>query len=73
MDMLKGVHMPGDGRGRRRVLLNGREVSGVVYADTDRGVVRMHDRPPRMHKHGKRCIERTRHGIVEVFPMGEGE
>lgn len=73
MGMLKGVHIAGDGRGRRRVLLNGRVVSGVIYADTARGIVRMYDQPPRVHKHGKRCIERTCHGIVEVFPMEEGE
>lgn len=69
MDALRGVHIAGDGRGQRRVLLNGREMRNVVYADTDRGVVRFLDQPPKVHKHGKRMIERTRHGMVEVFPL----
>ncbi|WP_285301969.1 hypothetical protein [Stenotrophomonas maltophilia group sp. Smal13] len=72
MEMLRGVHIAGDGRGPRRVLLNGRELSGVVYADTDRGIVRIFDDPPKLHRHGKRMVERTARGIVEVFPMEMG-
>ncbi len=69
MGMLKGVHIAGDGRGARKVLLNGKEIGHVIYADTSRGVVRFIDNPPKLHKHGKRLIERTRHGVVEVFPL----
>ena len=65
--MLRGVHVAGDGLGRRRVLLNGKELRYVTYADTDRGVVRFADDPPKVHKHGKRFIERTRRGVVEVL------
>ena len=66
--MMRGVHMVGDGRGQRRVLLNGKELRNVVYADTGRGVVRLYDDPPKVHKHGKRAIQRTRRGVVEVLP-----
>jgi len=69
MDMLRGVHIAGDGLGARKVLLNGKEMRNVVYADTERGVVRFSDDPPKVHKHKKRIITRTRHGIVEVFPL----
>ncbi len=60
------VHTPSDGRGRRRVLLNGVVVDRVVFADTRKGVVRHFDRPAQIHKHGKRVIERTKHGKVEA-------
>jgi len=48
------------------VLLNGVVVDRVVFADTRKGVVRHFDRPAQIHKHGKRVIERTKHGKVEV-------
>lgn len=67
MDMLRGVHVPSDGRGNRKVLLNGKELRNVVYADTERGVVRFFDEPPKMHKRKRRIITRTRHGVVEVY------
>lgn len=60
------IHIPGDGRGPREVLLNGKPLKHVVYANTRDGVVRCHDNPPKVHKHGKRMIERTRRGMVEV-------
>lgn len=60
------IHTVDDGRGRRRVLLDGQVVEKVVYADTRKGVVRYCDTPVRVHKHGKRAIQRTKHGTVEV-------
>ncbi|AMV00057.1 hypothetical protein [Xanthomonas citri] len=63
------IHTPDDGRGRRQVLVDGRTVKRVVYADTRRGLVRYHNDPPKVHKHGKRFIERTRRGAVEVLPL----
>lgn len=60
------IHTAGDGRGLRRVKVDGREVDRVIYADTRKGIVRHHDKPSRLHKHGKRFIERTRRGKVEV-------
>lgn len=67
--MQSHVHTPGDGRGRRRVLLNGEPISRVVFADTSKGVVRVIPFPVRMHKHGKRAIYRTLRGKVELEPI----
>lgn len=65
------VHIAGDGRGDRDVYLNGKPLRNVVYADTRRGVVRLYDSPPKVHKHGKRVIQRTRRGVVEVVFRGK--
>lgn len=66
-EFLRGVHVAGDGRGPRRVLCNGVEMERVVYADTVRGIVRYVDGPIQTHKYGKRVIQRTKRGKVEVF------
>lgn len=66
MRSMSHVHTPSDGRGRRRVLLDGHVVEKVVYADTRKGVVRHYDSPVRIHRHGKRAVQRTKHGKVEV-------
>lgn len=60
------IHTVDDGRGRRRVTVDGNQVDNVVYADTRKGIVRHADKPPRIHRHGKRIIERTKHGRVEI-------
>lgn len=63
------IHTPDDGRGRRKVILNGKELKNVVFADTRKGKVRFVDDPPKVHKHKKRVITRTKYGTVEVvFP-----
>ncbi|HDS1307959.1 TPA: hypothetical protein ACOENG_004301 [Stenotrophomonas maltophilia] len=64
--MNRNVHTTADGRGKRRVLLDGREIRKVVYADTRKGVVRYYPEPVRIHKHGKRAVMKTKHGKVEV-------
>lgn len=63
------VHTPMDGRGARQVFLNGNPINRVVYADTRKGKVRVHDDPPRLDKYGKRIIERTLYGVVTVEPL----
>ena len=69
MAMRDHIHNTDDGRGRRRVLADGRVVEQVFYADTRKGVVRYYVKPLRVHKHGKRAISRTLRGKVEVeFP-----
>lgn len=65
------VHTPMDGRGARHVFLNGNPISRVVYADTRKGKVRIHDDPPKLDKYGKRIIERTLYGVVTVEPLTE--
>lgn len=58
------IHTPGDGRGRRRVLVDGREVKRVVYADTVTGEVRHFEDPIRLE--GNEPVVHTLHGQVEV-------
>lgn len=60
------LHTPDDRRGPRDVLLNGELLKRVVYANTRRGLVRVTDAPPKVHKHRKRVISRTLRGKVEV-------
>lgn len=64
-------HSPHDGRGLRRVYLNGEVIERVVYADTRRGLVLQHEDPPRII--GDRIIPRKRYGRVEVVPIGGHE
>lgn len=68
--MKQWIHEPSDGKGARRVLLNGEEIGRVVYADERKGFVRIHDNPPKLDKYKKRIIERTLHGAVVVLPKG---
>lgn len=43
-------HCVGDGRGRRRVFVNGNEVKICVRADVKRGVACIHPHPLRINK-----------------------
>ena len=63
------VHKHDDGRGPRRVLLNGREVKRVRSADEKRGVVECCHDPLRLDKHKKRILAYRRYGAVVVEPM----
>ena len=67
--MLIGVHTPDDDRGQRRVLLDGKELRNVIYADTHRGIVRFYDDPPKVQEGGDSFIEHERHGVVEVYAI----
>lgn len=60
------IHKAGDGRGRREVLVNGKRVDMVFYADTRRGVVRAYRAPLKLDKWRKRVLTRTLHGAVQV-------
>ena len=62
------IHTPMDGRGVRKVLLDGKEIGNVVYANTKKGIVRVHPEPLKLDKHRKRVIEKTLRGKVEVLP-----
>ena len=65
------VHTPMDGRGARQVFLNGNPINRVVYADTHKGKVRIHDDLPKLDKYRKRIIERTLYGVVTVEPLSD--
>lgn len=60
------IHTPGDGRGRRKVMVDGQEVKRVVYADTLRGEVRCIDDPIRIV--GGEAAWHTLRGRVTVEP-----
>lgn len=65
------VHTPGDGRGRRRVFVDGVEVRHVVFADVENGVIRYHDSPPVIDRSGESIVEHEMRGRVEVVPWQE--
>lgn len=68
--MADHIHTPHDGRGLRDVYLNGVKLKRVVYADTKRGIVRMHHDPIKVCR--RREVARTykRRGIVKVVLRG---
>lgn len=63
-------HYVGDGRGRRRVLVNGNVIKHVVWADITRGVLLYHPSPLRLHNNGRDEIHSRRlRGSIEVIMM----
>ena len=58
------IHRPDDGRGRRRVLVDGKEMKRVIYADTLIGLVRYYEDPIRLI--GDKPVEHETRGRVEV-------
>lgn len=65
--MIEHIHTPRDGRGPRRVLVDGREVKRCLYADTRRGIVDCYRYPLKLHKYRKRAITQRLRGVVEVL------
>lgn len=63
------IHTPTDGRGPRRALLDGVVVPRVVYADTELGIVKFHDDPPRLNAARTGVVEHVAYGRVEVVPL----
>lgn len=63
------VHEGSDGRGPRDVLLNGKLMSDVMYADVRRGVIRILCRPIRVDRGS--VVTQELHGHVEVYPKGQ--
>lgn len=68
--MDSAFHHWNDGRGLRRVLVNGNEVRCVVWADTQRGAVLFYPEPIRMHRNRPgELYGRILRGRVEVLAM----
>lgn len=63
------VHTPFDGRGPRRVLLDGRVLDACFYANERKGKARVFLRPMRLDKYRKRALWRTVYGCVVVEPV----
>jgi hypothetical protein len=74
---MEHIHTPNDGRGRRKVLLNEREIDGVFYADTKKGIVDRYRTDALgmkiLDKHRKRILSRRYHGKVEVISIQRAE
>ena len=60
-------HYVGDGRGRRKVLLDGKELDCVIGADTKRGAVLVAEVPIRVIEGEIATVELQ--GVVEVVPL----
>lgn len=68
--MNKNIHTPGDGRGLRKVFLNGKLIPFAFFADTIKGIVETYRKKNGsfiMHKHGKRVLTKKLYGKVEVI------
>lgn len=68
--MNQHYHHWDDGRGPRRVMVNGNEIDGVMWADLKRGVVEFCPHPVRLRKDGTIYKRRLR-GRVEVELMDD--
>lgn len=67
--MAEHIHTVRDGRGRRRVFVNGNEVTHALHANTLTGVVEYAPQPLRIHKTKRDQIYTRRlRGRVEVRP-----
>ena len=63
------IHKPGDGRGARRVFVDGEAVDRVFYADTRKGFVRAHYQPIRLNRRGESARFYKRRGVVTIEPL----
>lgn len=64
--MAEHIHTWDDGRGRRRVFVNGKPMNQVVEAYTRKGVVRYHPHGIPVNKAKGRFIMKSRKGRVTV-------
>lgn len=65
-------HHFSDGRGSRRVFVNGNEIKQVIWADVDRGVLLHHPLPLRLHKrkHDEIYSRKLKGAITVEFTEG---
>lgn len=66
MPMPDSLHRPSDGRGPRRVYVNGNEVEHVLWCDTVRGLVVFAPYPVRIKRLGDELYTRRLRGSVTV-------
>ena len=65
------VHTVGDGRGPRRIFVDGSEVRDASFADTELGIVVAAEQPFRVHPGTDRIVERVVMGDVRVEPLSD--
>lgn len=61
------VHRVRDGRGFRRVLVDGKPVVGAFFADEKRGIVHAYLQPLKLDKYRKACRAHVIRGRVRVI------
>lgn len=66
--MNEHIHKPDDGRGLRKVFVNGNEIDGVTYADTKLGIVIYAPKPYRAATGKDYIYTRKLRGTVKVDP-----
>lgn len=66
MSRPESFHHFNDGRGRRRVYVNGNEVERVVWCDTSHGIVVFYPYPYRVNQGGTQVFTRRLRGSVTV-------
>ena len=59
-------HHFNDGRGKRRVYVNGNEIARVVWCDTSQGIAVFCPYPFRVHREGAEVYTRRLRGVVTV-------
>jgi len=60
------IHRFDDGRGVRKVFLDGQEIKMAVFADQQRGIVDRYRQPLTIDKRSQSLITERLHGRVEV-------
>lgn len=69
--MADHIHTLDDGRGLRRVFVNGREIKTAFYADTKRGIVDAYREPLKLSRFKKRPLTRRYRGTVTVVDAND--
>ncbi|ENM3904709.1 hypothetical protein EFU53_003287 [Vibrio cholerae] len=64
--MQEHIHHRSDGRGKRKIFVNGNEVHCCVWADTAKGIVKYYPHPVRVKKGTDEIYTRTLKGVVTV-------
>ncbi|WP_336654253.1 hypothetical protein [Leclercia adecarboxylata] len=60
-------HCVGDGRGKRRVFVNGNELKSCIWADVKRGIACIHPHPLRIYKRKRDEIySRKLRGVITI-------
>ncbi|WP_333849756.1 hypothetical protein [Leclercia sp.] len=61
------LHHVGDGRGKRKVFVNGNEIKRFVWADVRRGILCFHPYPLRIHKRKRdEVYTRLLRGVITI-------
>lgn len=66
MPRSEGFHHASDGRGKRRVFVNGNEIERVLWCDTSRGIAVFYPYPYRIKRSGDEVYTRRVRGSVTV-------